>query len=477
MQQLEVTAASGLNVRRYPAGDAHIFVAMPFGMRIQRIDMVVWRDDWIHVRARFSDSYVAEGYAHKAHLRPVARAVEPADEVEAAPRLHAWTDDTVRRRFLDELHPDFRKRILQLLEKSAEKGLPIHLSEAYRTPSRQRALHARNSAEHGAEAAGEDAWESPMNFGLAATLAFPAETAPETRTKTRDQLNSFAPSFELTLHTSGEPGEPEIEARIAGWNLEHTRTHGRPHAEGRTWKDNLVRMAERFPEGAPEFLLEESRTDAAAHDSDAALTVADSDTVLPEDDDSATPVLPDGPEIPDLGAKQLFADFKLAEQHWDSERWPNFKPSEFRCRHCDQYMHDPEFLDALSRLRKEWGRGLKVNSGTRCLQHNKKIGGSKKSYHLPPNVAADISIRGMEGDEPIQLLHAARRLGFNGCGRGNTFLHLDRRPQKWTSWWYNKPQHSSLTWKRFLEAHTARTGRTFIEPDDCPPNRRNQWPA
>lgn len=474
MQELEVTAASGLNVRRYPAGDAHIFVAMPFGMRIQRLDMVVWRDDWIHVRARFSDSYVAEGYAHKAHLRPVGRDTEPADANEAASRLHAWTDDTVRRRFLDELHPDFRKRIVQLLEKSAEKGLPIHLSEAYRTPSRQRALHARNSAADGADAAGDDAWESPMNYGLAATLAFPTGTTAEARTKTRDLLKTHAPSLELTLQAASHPDETEFEAIIAGWDLEHIRSNGRPHAEAQSWKENLVRMAERYPEGAPAFLLEEAQADAAALGGDSGSTVADSDTVLPEDSDGAAPLVPDGPDIPDLGVKQLFADFKLAEQHWDADRWPNFKPSEFRCRHCDQYMHDPEFLDALSRLRNEWGRGLKVNSGTRCLQHNKNIGGSTTSYHLPPNVAADISIRGMEGDQPIQLLHAARRLGFNGCGRGNTFLHLDRRPQKWTSWWYNKPQHSSLTWKRFLEAHTARTGRTFIEPDDCPPHRRKQ---
>ena len=40
-----------------------------------------------------------------------------------------------------------------------------------------------------------------------------------------------------------------------------------------------------------------------------------------------------------------------------------------------------EVLEIMDVLREEWGKPLKVNSGYRSVEHNKKIGGSPKSSH------------------------------------------------------------------------------------------------
>lgn len=130
------------------------------------------------------------------------------------------------------------------------------------------------------------------------------------------------------------------------------------------------------------------------------------------------------------------SEFRAAGLPW---RWPNFTPEELACkcngRHCGgEYYHDPNFLDLLQALRIRWGAPLIVNSGHRCVAHNKAVGGAKNSRHI--FIAADIRTTGYDLAERRQLYALATAVGFTGIGRAKTFLHVDNRPGKLTEWFY-----------------------------------------
>lgn len=91
---------------------------------------------------------------------------------------------------------------------------------------------------------------------------------------------------------------------------------------------------------------------------------------------------------------------------------------------------DPNFMERLQRTRDICDFPFDIDSGWRCFEHNKAIGGGKNSYHLKGR-AADIAA--------ITLFHrrkifqAAVKSGFKGFGLGKNFMHLDNRnfPQYW----------------------------------------------
>lgn len=128
------------------------------------------------------------------------------------------------------------------------------------------------------------------------------------------------------------------------------------------------------------------------------------------------------------------------------ERWPDFVPAEFACKHCGEYFHDEQFLDKLQAFRYLIDKPLVINSGHRCEAHNKAVGGAQKradgsggSQHL--KVAADISLTGRDRHAMAAL---AKNLGFTGIGYGSTFLHLDMRPNP-AEWYY---PNSKQYWRR-----------------------------
>lgn len=114
-------------------------------------------------------------------------------------------------------------------------------------------------------------------------------------------------------------------------------------------------------------------------------------------------------------------------------RWPHFTPRELACkcgRHCKgEYFHDPVFLDQLEALRVAMGRPLKINSGRRCILHNREVKGAAASQHRL-RIAADISVVGWSREEKRKLRDLAHGLGFGGIGYAASFLHLDPRPLK-----------------------------------------------
>jgi hypothetical protein len=107
---------------------------------------------------------------------------------------------------------------------------------------------------------------------------------------------------------------------------------------------------------------------------------------------------------------------------WDHSRWPNFHPAErnLHCPCCGEFYFDPNAFDALQRFRRKVGRPIHINSGHRCVLHNARVGGAPRSMHKL--IAFDVAIR---GHRLADLISAARKVGFQGFGFYQTFLHLD----------------------------------------------------
>ena len=119
---------------------------------------------------------------------------------------------------------------------------------------------------------------------------------------------------------------------------------------------------------------------------------------------------------------------------------PNFSPSEFRCKckgkHCDGEPPHPDRIRhlawVLQRIRNRCGAALSVNSGYRCPEYNKAIGGARRSQH-PQCTAADIHCKSMASSKVADIaeeLAEQRAVPIGGIGRYNTFTHIDIRHDK-----------------------------------------------
>lgn len=105
---------------------------------------------------------------------------------------------------------------------------------------------------------------------------------------------------------------------------------------------------------------------------------------------------------------------------------PNFTRKELECPCCQRCEMTDELLDKLQALRDRLGFPLIVTSGFRCLEHNKKVGGSPRSQHLKGN-AVDIRVIKFSSHTRHRLIKNAFSTGFKGIGTGKNRLHLDMR--------------------------------------------------
>lgn len=125
---------------------------------------------------------------------------------------------------------------------------------------------------------------------------------------------------------------------------------------------------------------------------------------------------------------------------------PNFKISEFACkcqfRNCQITLHDPELSKKLQALRMRCGKAITVNSGYRCAEHNKAVGGSATSYHTK-GMAADIKVKGLK---PEALAQLAEEVGFTGIGVYDSFIHVDTRPDPY--FWYQATEKKVSTFRK-----------------------------
>lgn len=119
----------------------------------------------------------------------------------------------------------------------------------------------------------------------------------------------------------------------------------------------------------------------------------------------------------------------------------NFSLEEFACPECGnptgEELENIKFLATqLQILREALGRPIKVISGWRSPNYNKRIGGAKESQHMYGR-AADIKVVGMAPPEvhaAVLKLIKEGKITQGGVGKYSTFVHYDTRgtAARWT---------------------------------------------
>ena len=112
----------------------------------------------------------------------------------------------------------------------------------------------------------------------------------------------------------------------------------------------------------------------------------------------------------------------------------NFRLSEFKCKDGtdvpEELMEHVQLLaDNLQVLREHLGLSIRVISGYRTPEYNRKIGGAARSQHMQAK-AADIKITGLspgEIKEAIESLIKDSKMMKGGVGLYKTFTHYDVR--------------------------------------------------
>ncbi|TLD85784.1 D-Ala-D-Ala carboxypeptidase family metallohydrolase [Helicobacter sp. MIT 05-5294] len=121
---------------------------------------------------------------------------------------------------------------------------------------------------------------------------------------------------------------------------------------------------------------------------------------------------------------------------------PYFKESEFvcKCGKCQKPANVPgdKLLNALIEIRELYQSPVVINSGYRCEEHNKKVGGAAKSQHstfgIKTGGAADFVVKGVKTEEVFQqVMRMFKDKGFGIAIKRNKanpyagFVHLDTR--------------------------------------------------
>ena len=110
--------------------------------------------------------------------------------------------------------------------------------------------------------------------------------------------------------------------------------------------------------------------------------------------------------------------------------WPSFIPREMACKGTGKLIINTDAMDDLQSLRDMLGKPLIITSAYRSPEHNKRVGGAKRSKHLE-GIAFDVR---MDNHDPHTFEAAARAAGFTGFGYypKSGFMHIDTGPAR--SW-------------------------------------------
>lgn len=109
--------------------------------------------------------------------------------------------------------------------------------------------------------------------------------------------------------------------------------------------------------------------------------------------------------------------------------WADCSAREIACPCCGEMYLDAVAMDALQKLRAEWGKPVRINSGHRCAAHNKAVNGVADSMHLRA-VAFDCHC---PKAEQTAFVLAAIKSGFTGIGDSyKNFVHVDMgKSRRW----------------------------------------------
>jgi len=86
-----------------------------------------------------------------------------------------------------------------------------------------------------------------------------------------------------------------------------------------------------------------------------------------------------------------------------------------------QMMSDT-IIKMLDKVRKEYGRPIRISSGYRTTSWNNKVQGVLDSSHLK-GLACDLQVKSSK--ERFELLSLLIKHGFNRIGVADTFIHVD----------------------------------------------------
>jgi hypothetical protein len=124
---------------------------------------------------------------------------------------------------------------------------------------------------------------------------------------------------------------------------------------------------------------------------------------------------------------------RLELENW---RWTaDFRADEFACPCCGCNEMDMVFIQKLQQARSFANIPFNINSGWRCMKHNREVGGSDHSSHLL-GVAADI--QATTSRQRGLILPALYRAGFTRIGLTKTFIHCDTdiHKEQNVTWFY-----------------------------------------
>lgn len=110
----------------------------------------------------------------------------------------------------------------------------------------------------------------------------------------------------------------------------------------------------------------------------------------------------------------------------------HFRRREFACQcGCGFDTVDLETLMLLEDIRTHFNAPVVINSGCRCAEHNRRVGGAVASQHLLGR-AADIRVQGIE--PAVVATYVETQHPGASVGRYATFTHVDTRtsgPARW----------------------------------------------
>lgn len=109
----------------------------------------------------------------------------------------------------------------------------------------------------------------------------------------------------------------------------------------------------------------------------------------------------------------------------DWSDYPNFKASEFACKHTGKNLMTKEFMDRLQKMRTAYGKPMRITSGYRDRTHPIEAKKATAGAHTT-GMACDVAVQGADA---LRLIQLALMYGFTGIGvqqkGGGRFIHLD----------------------------------------------------
>lgn len=112
----------------------------------------------------------------------------------------------------------------------------------------------------------------------------------------------------------------------------------------------------------------------------------------------------------------------------------HFSREEFACQcGCGFDTVDSMLLSVLEDIRGHFDSPVTINSGCRCLDHNKAVGSKSNNSQHVKGRAADIVVGGTS-PEDVQMYLLFRYPDMFGIGEYSTFTHIDTRsdgPARW----------------------------------------------